>query len=164
MPEQKPIKFTELFHFSEPTNAKIKLNRNNTTFPAWDLLLHDDPEWEIMNAYRGGERNNNHKMNGREYLFAFAQYYPYGKDYYIFGGLYRATEIQPPVYEGIGYKLEHMDQYAGYEKRLIIRINKVLSNNDRTCACTSMCRISSTQSCMRSRPAPSSARSTATIT
>lgn len=86
MPEQKPIKFTELFHFSEPTNAKIKLNRNNTTFPAWDLLLHDDPEWEIMNAYRGGERNNNHKMNGREYLFAFAQYYPYGKDYYIFGG------------------------------------------------------------------------------
>lgn len=102
MPEQKPIKFTELFHFSEPTNAKIKLNRNNTTFPAWDLLLHDDPEWEIMNAYRGGERNNNHKMNGREYLFAFAQYYPYGKDYYIFGGLYRATEIQPPVYEGIG--------------------------------------------------------------
>ena len=72
MPEQKPIKFTELFHFSEPTNAKIKLNRNNTTFPAWDLLLHDDPEWEIMNAYRGGERNNNHKMNGREYLFAFA--------------------------------------------------------------------------------------------
>ena len=37
MPEQKPIKFTELFHFSEPTNAKIKLNRNNTTFPAWDL-------------------------------------------------------------------------------------------------------------------------------
>ena len=43
MPEQKPIKFTELFHFSEPTNAKIKLNRNNTTFPAWDLLLHDDP-------------------------------------------------------------------------------------------------------------------------
>ena len=67
----KPIKFTELFHFSEPTNAKIKLNRNNTTFPAWDLLLHDDPEWEIMNAYRGGERNNNHKMNGREYLFAF---------------------------------------------------------------------------------------------
>ena len=35
MPEQKPIKFTELFHFSEPTNAKIKLNRNNTTFPAW---------------------------------------------------------------------------------------------------------------------------------
>lgn len=31
MPEQKPIKFTELFHFSEPTNAKIKLNRNNTT-------------------------------------------------------------------------------------------------------------------------------------
>lgn len=130
MPEQKPIKFTELFHFSEPTNAKIKLNRNNTTFPAWDLLLHDDPEWEIMNAYRGGECNNNHKMNGREYLFAFAQYYPYGKDYYIFGGLYRATEIQPPVYEGIGYKLEHMDQYAGYEKRLIIRINKVLSNNE----------------------------------
>ncbi|WP_278421762.1 HAD-IC family P-type ATPase, partial [Alistipes indistinctus] len=38
--------------------------------------------------------------------------------------------IQPPVYEGIGYKLEHMDQYAGYEKRLIIRINKVLSNNE----------------------------------
>ena len=69
-------------------------------------------------------------MNCREYLFAFAQYYPYGKDYYIFGGLYKAVEIQPPVYEGIGYRLEHMDQYEGYEKRLIIRISKVLSNNE----------------------------------
>ncbi len=76
MPEQKPIKFTELFHFSEPTNAKIKLNRNNTTFPAWDLLLHDDPEWEIMNAYRGGERNNNHKMNGREYFIRICTVLP----------------------------------------------------------------------------------------
>ena len=117
-----------------------------------------------MNAYRGGERNNNHKMNGREYLFAFAQYYPYGKDYYIFGGLYRATEIQPPVYEGIGYKLEHMDQYAAMRNALSSASTKCSRTMNRTCACTSMCRISSTQSCMRSRPAPSSARSTATIT
>ena len=58
MPEQKPIKLTDLFRFDQPTNAKIKLNRNNTTFPAWDLRLHDEPEREIMNAYRGGERNN----------------------------------------------------------------------------------------------------------
>lgn len=123
MPEQKPIKFTDLFRFDQPTNAKVKfnINPNDRTQPAWDLLLHDDPEWLGMNTWKSIKTNGN--MGGREYLFTFAQYYPYGPEYFIFGGLYRVRDAMPDQWYVHGYELTPMDKYSEYRKRLIIRVH-----------------------------------------
>lgn len=130
MPEQKPIKFTDLFHFNQPTNAKVKFNRNpnDKARPAWDLLLHDDPEWIGMNTWKIKHPNGN--MGGREYLFAFAQYYPYGPEYFIFGGLYRVHDTMPGQWDVHGYELTPMDEYSEYRKRLIVRINRTFNQRD----------------------------------
>ncbi len=126
------VTMTDLFRFDQPENAKVKLNRHPgpDSTPAWDLLAGDADGWFGMNTYRGKKKDSNNNMGGREYLFTFAQYYPYGAQYYIFGGLYRMTEIRPGVYETCGYRMEHDDRYAGYEKRLIIRIDHSLSEKE----------------------------------
>lgn len=126
------VTMTDLFRFDQPENAKVKLNRHPgpDSTPAWDLLAGDADGWFGMNTYRGKKKDSNNNMGGREYLFTFAQYYPYGAQYYIFGGLYRMTEIRPAVYETCGYRMEHDDRYAGYEKRLIIRIDHSLSEKE----------------------------------
>lgn len=119
------VTMTDLFRFDQPENAKVKLNRHPgpDSTPAWDLLAGDADGRFGMNTYRGKKKDSNNNMGGREYLFTFAQYY-------IFGGLYRMTEIRPGVYETCGYRMEHDDRYAGYEKRLIIRIDHSLSEKE----------------------------------
>ena len=73
MTEQMPIKLTDLFHFDKPDQAKINfnMNPNDRSRPAWNLLLHDDPDWLIMNAWKTKQPIGN--MGGWKYLFAFAQ-------------------------------------------------------------------------------------------
>ena len=119
------IKLTDFIKL--PTdNAKVKFNINpsNPEQKAWDLLLEDNIEWLNMNAYK--TKAPHHNLNGAEYLISFAQYYPYGPNYYIFGGIYKITKIIPEVYDDLGYKLEPTDFYKDYIKRLIIKLEKPL--------------------------------------
>ena len=67
------------------------MNAGNTALRAWDYLLDDAPEWIAMNAHKRKQANNN--LNHADYLLAFAQYYPYGPQYYIFGGMYRLKKF-----------------------------------------------------------------------
>lgn len=123
------IKFSDLMPVDFPEKTKVKFNMNNADrVPAWDLLLEDDERWIEMNAYKD---NNvpNHNLNCAEYLLAFAQYYPYGPEYYIFGGMYQVEKILPEVNKGIGYKLTLCDKYKEYRKRLIIRLQKPIGRD-----------------------------------
>ncbi len=125
----KPIRLVNLFTFSDPNNIKIKFNMNagDPNKRAWDLLLHDKPEWELMNRWKTKHPSNN--MGKAKYLLAFAQYYPYGPEYFIFGGLYKVTKIHPEVYNNYGYELELQDKYQEYIKRLIIKLKKPIGRD-----------------------------------
>jgi len=70
------------------------------------------------------EKNPNHNLNNADYLLAFAQYYPYGPKYYIFGGMYKVEKLKPEVDKGYGYKLTLMDDFSDYRRRLIIKLSK----------------------------------------
>lgn len=98
------------------------MNKGDVTKPAWDLLLEDKPEWIEMNAYKTKQANNN--LNKAKYLLAFAQYYPYGPNYYIFGGMYKVEIIDENIENDIGYNLTLMDDYKEYIKRLIIKLER----------------------------------------
>lgn len=119
------IKFTDFLRVPEPNSTKVKLNIRAGVggASAWDLLLAEDPEeWLDMTRHRELHQNNN--MGDAEYVLAFAQYYPYGPQYFIFGGFFRVTPSVPEVIGGKGYDLELLDSFSEYSKRLIIKLGQ----------------------------------------
>lgn len=125
------IRFEDFFAVLYPEKTKVKFNMNagNAALPAWDYLIRgeEDPDWIGMNAWKSKQANNN--LNHAEYLLAFAQYYPYGPNYYIFGGMYKVEKIIPEVYDTYGYKLTLMEDFSDYRKRLIIRLEQPIGRN-----------------------------------
>ena len=113
-------------------SSKIKFNRNpsNPKKKAWDLLEQDSKEWLTMNSWKTKQANNN--LKGANYLISFAQYYPYGPDYYIFGGIYKVSKVEPEVFNNIGYDLELTDLYKPYIKKLIVKIEKPIGRDTYT--------------------------------
>lgn len=75
-----------------------------------------------MTRHREAHQNNN--MGDAEYVLAFAQYYPYGPEYFIFGGFFRVTPVEPAIIGGPGYDLELLDEFSEYIKRLIIKLEQ----------------------------------------
>lgn len=119
------IRFTDFMRVPEPSSTKVKLNIRAGVggAAAWDLLLADDPEdWLHMTRHREAHQNNN--MGDAEYVLAFAQYYPYGPEYFIFGGFFRVTPVEPAIIGGPGYDLELLDEFSEYIKRLIIKLEQ----------------------------------------
>ncbi len=123
------LKFEDFLPVDFPDKTKVKFNMNagNTDFPAWDYLRDDNPEWINMNAYKTKQANNN--LNHADYLLAFAQYYPYGSNYFIFGGMYKVEKIFPEVFGQVGYNLILMDDYIDYRKRLIIKLERPIGRD-----------------------------------
>lgn len=109
------------------TKVKFNMNASDANMRAWDLLLEDRPDWIYMNQWRN--KSVNHNLDNSDYLIALAQYYPYGPEYFIFGGLYKVTKIEPEVIEGFGYEISLMEDYQEYIKRLIIKIKKPLQRS-----------------------------------
>lgn len=119
------IKFTDFMPVDEPTLTKVKFNIRAGVggAAAWDLLMGEDPEaWLDMSRHR--ERHQNNNLDRAEYLLTFAQYYPYGPQYFIFGGFFRVRTMVPEVMSGPGYELERLDRYSEYIKRLIIKLDR----------------------------------------
>lgn len=123
------IKLSEFIKTPNDKRTKIKFNMNpaDVNLRAWDFLLEDDSEWLIMNAWKTKQPNNN--LNHADYLIALAQYYPYGPEYFVFGGLYRVEKKEPEVFNDVGYKLTLMSDYQEYIKRLIIKIEKPIGRD-----------------------------------
>lgn len=123
------IKFTDFIKLDNPDKTKIKFNMNASDWNkrAWDLLLSDHDEWLQMNEWRTRHPNNN--LDHAEYLIAMAQYYPYGSQFFVFGGIYKVEKRIPTSYDVRGYKLLPTGLYQEYEKRLIIKIKKPIGRD-----------------------------------
>ncbi len=121
---EKVIKFEDVFRVENSKRVKVKFNMNpdDRTIPAWDLLRKDDDRWLEMNEWKAF-RNANNNLEDADYLLAFAQYYPYGSNYYIFGGFYEVVEKRDTK-NGRGYTLKLLDKFSEYRKRLIVKLNK----------------------------------------
>lgn len=128
------IKFCDFFNVEFPKETKVKFNMNagNLNEPAWDFLKEDDgtseyQRWIDMNAHKKKQPNNN--LNHAKYLLAFAQYYPLGPQYYVFGGMYEIDKILPEVFDTVGYKLTLLDNYEEYRRRLIIKLKRPIGRD-----------------------------------
>lgn len=123
------IKFTEFIKVPNPEKTKVKFNMNAGDWnkKALDLLLDDSDDWFEMNEWKTKQSNNN--LNNAEYLIAMAQYYPYGPEYFIFGGVYKVEKVIPEVFNQRGYRLIPTGLYKEYEKRLIIKLSKPIGRD-----------------------------------
>ena len=124
------IKFTDFIkNFTEGkdlSRIKVKLNISDEQYPALDLLYNEknskDDSWYYMNAWK--EKTSNHNLNDYDYLITFAQYYYYGDEFFLFGGIYKIEKIFPEKFNEVGYNLTLLDDFKEYRKRLIIKIKK----------------------------------------
>ena len=119
------IKFDDFFdNVTKKGKVKVKFNMNagDRNLPALDFLMSDDYRWMEMNCWKSKHANNNY--SDADYVLSFAQYYPYGSNYYIFGGLYKIEKIMPEVYDQIGYILTFQNDFKEYRKRLIIKLDR----------------------------------------
>lgn len=124
------IKFTDFIKsFTEGkdlSRIKVKLNISDEQYPALDLLYNEknskNDSWYHMNAWK--KENSNHNLNNYDYLITFAQYYYYGDEFFLFGGIYKVEKIFPEKFNDVGYNLTLLDDFKEYRKRLIIKIKK----------------------------------------
>lgn len=103
------------------------MNSGDVNVKAWDLLLEDSPNWITINAWKKKQTNNN--FGNAKYVISLAQYYPYGPEYFVFGGLYQIKKKEPEVFDKEGYELTLLDDYKEYRKRLIIKIKKPIGRD-----------------------------------
>ena len=125
------IRFEDFFNVECPDKIKVKFNMNggDVNRRAWDFLIkgEEDSDWIEMNSWKKKHPNNN--LNRAEYLMAFAQYYPYGPEYYIFGGMYKVEKIMPEGFDQPGYKLILLPNFQDYRKRLIIKLSRPIGRD-----------------------------------
>lgn len=110
------------------TKVKFNIRAGKEGAAAWDLLLADDPD-EWLNMSRHRERHPNNNLGNAEYLLAFAQYYPYGRQYFIFGGFFQVQTTTPAIIGGYGYDLTPLTQHSEYIKRLIVKLDKPIGRD-----------------------------------
>ena len=77
-----------------------------------------------MNSWKTKQANN---YADAEYVLTFAQYYPYGNNYYMFGGLYKIEKIMSETYNEVGYNLILQNEFKDYIKRLIIKLDRPIA-------------------------------------
>ncbi|MEU4014873.1 GIY-YIG nuclease family protein [Microbacterium sp. NPDC028030] len=116
------ITFTDFLPVPEPQLTKVKFNMRagDGSGEAWDFLMDDHEHWINLSRWRTKQTNNN--MGNARFLLAFAQYYPYGPQYFIFGGAFEVSEIKPDRYDDLGYDLIPLPLHEDYIKRLIIKL------------------------------------------
>lgn len=117
------ITFTDFFPVPEPQVTKVKFNMRSGdgSGEAWDFLRDDHERWVNFGRWRTKQTNNN--MGGARHLLSFAQYYPYGPQYFIFGGAHEVTEIKPDRFDGYGYDVSPLPLHEDFIKRVIIKLD-----------------------------------------
>lgn len=124
------IRVVDFLPVPNPGLTKVKFNIRAGTggAAAWDLLLSDDhEEWLNMTRYRDVRPSNN--MGEATHVLTFAQYYPYGPQFFMFGGFFKVRALIPEIIGGPGYELELMAQHSEYIKRLVIKLEKPIGQS-----------------------------------
>ena len=136
------IKFTDFIKsFTEGKNSKIKFKFHMSTDflglkkSPYDCLIEDSKDWQNLNNYRN-EKGKSSRLDEYDYLVSFAQYNIYGRNFFVFGGVYKVEIAKPEHYEIGGYNIFLLDNkdpigefLNKYRKRLIVKLDENLGIN-----------------------------------
>ena len=132
------IKFTDFIKdFTEGKQSKIKFKFHMSTDflglekSPYDCLIEDAEDWQNRN-----EKGKSSRLDGYDYLVSFAQYNIYGRNFFVFGGVYKVEIAKPKHYEIGGYNISLLDNKNSigeflnkYRKRLIVKLDENLGIN-----------------------------------
>ena len=129
------IKFTDFIKdFTDGKESKIKCKFHMSTDflglekSPYDCLMEDDIDWQNLNNYRN-EKGKSSKLDRYDYLISFVQYNIYGRNFFVFGGIYE-VKIANTNYYGIGgYDITLFQKFKEYRKRLVIKLTENLGIN-----------------------------------
>lgn len=136
------IKFTDFIKdFTEGKQSKIKFKFHMSTDflglekSPYDCLIEDAEDWQNLNNYRN-EKGKSSRLDGYDYLVSFAQYNIYGRNFFVFGGVYKVEIAKPKHYEIGGYNISLLDNndpigefLNKYRKRLVVKLDENLGIN-----------------------------------
>ena len=136
------IKFTDFIkEFTEGKQSKIKFKFHMSTKfldlnkSPYDCLIEDAEDWQNLNNYRN-EKGKSSRLDGYDYLVSFAQYNIYGRNFFVFGGIYKVEIAKPGHYKIGGYNISLLDNkdpigefLNKYRKRLIVKLDENLGIN-----------------------------------
>ncbi|EGQ80414.1 hypothetical protein HMPREF9094_0580 [Fusobacterium animalis ATCC 51191] len=136
------IKFTDFIkYFTDGKNSKIKFKFHMSTDflglkkSPYDCLMEDSKDWQNLNNYRN-EKGKSSRLDGYDYLVSFVQYNIYGRNFFVFGGIYKVEIAKPEHYEIGGYNISLLDNkdpigefLNKYRKRLIVKLDENLGIN-----------------------------------
>lgn len=136
------IKFTDFIKdFTDGKNSKIKFKFHMSTDflglkkSPYDCLMEDSKDWQNLNNYRN-EKGKSSRLDGYDYLVSFVQYNIYGRNFFVFGGIYKVEIAKPEHYEIGGYNISLLDNkdpigefLNKYRKRLIVKLDENLGIN-----------------------------------
>ena len=129
------IKFTDFIKdFTDGKESKIKCKFHMSTDflglekSPYDCLMEDNIDWQNLNNYRN-EKGKSSKLDRYDYLISFVQYNIYGRNFFVFGGIYE-VKIANTNYYGIGgYDITLFQKFKEYRKRLVIKLTENLGIN-----------------------------------
>ena len=97
--------------------------------------MEDSKDWQNLNNYRN-EKGKSSRLDEYDYLVSFAQYNIYGRNFFVFGGIYKVEIAKPEHYEIGGYNISLLDNndtigelLNKYRKRLVIKLDENLGIN-----------------------------------
>lgn len=136
------IKFTDFIKdFTEGKENKIKFKFHMSTDflglkkSPYDCLMEDSKDWQNLNNYRN-EKGKSSRLDGYDYLVSFSQYNIYGRNFFVFGGIYKVEIANPEHYEIGGYNISLLDNrdpigefLNKYRKRLVVKLDENLGIN-----------------------------------
>ena len=136
------IKFTDFIKdFTKGKENKIKFKFHMSTDflelkkPPYDCLMEDSKNWQNLNNYRN-EKGKSSRLDGYDYLVSFVQYNIYGRNFFVFGGIYKVEIAKPEHYEIGGYNISLLDNkdtigelLNKYRKRLVVKLDENLGIN-----------------------------------
>ena len=136
------IKFTDFIKdFTKGKENKIKFKFHMSTDflelkkSPYDCLMEDSKDWQNLNNYRN-EKGKSSRLDGYDYLASFVQYNIYGRNFFVFGGIYKVEIAKPEHYEIGGYNISLLDNkdtigelLNKYRKRLVVKLDENLGIN-----------------------------------
>ena len=136
------IKFTDFIKsFTEGKDSKIKFKFHMSTDflelkkSPYDCLMEDSKDWQNLNNYRN-EKGKSSRLDEYDYLVSFAQYNIYGRNFFVFGGIYKVEIAKPKHYKIGGYNIsllgnnDPIGEFLNkYRKRLVIKLDENLGIN-----------------------------------
>ena len=136
------IKFTDFIKdFTEGKENKIKFKFHMSTDflglkkSPYDCLMEDSKDWQNLNNYRN-EKGKSSRLDGYDYLVSFSQYNIYGRNFFVFGGIYKVEIAKPKHYKIGGYNIsllgnnDPIGEFLNkYRKRLVIKLDENLGIN-----------------------------------